>query len=72
MSDEIEEWKPNPSYKTQPPTGYPPEEGRYLRGNDLSPVALCVILKWPDDEIPKDIEDLVRLGVETGAALSGT
>ena len=68
----LEEWKPNPGHKIQPPTGYPPEEGRYVRGNDLSPVALCVILKWPDDEIPKDIEDLVRLGVETGAALSGT
>jgi len=68
----VEECKPNPGCKIQPPAGYPPEEGRYLRGNDLSPVALCVILKWPDDEIPKDIEDLVRLGVETGAALSGT
>jgi len=43
-----------------------------LRGNDLSPVAVCVILKWADDEIPKEIENLVRLGVETGAALSGT
>jgi tetrahydromethanopterin S-methyltransferase subunit A len=65
-------WKPNPGHKIQPSTGYPPEEGRYLRGNDLSPVAVCVILKWREDEIPKEIEDLVRLGVETGAALSGT
>jgi len=73
MSDgTVEEWKPNPGHKVQPPAGYPPEEGRYVRGNDLSPVAVCVILKWPDDEIPKDIEDLVRLGVESGAALSGT
>jgi tetrahydromethanopterin S-methyltransferase subunit A len=66
------EWTPNPGHKIQPSTGYPPEEGRYLRGNDMSPVAVCVILKWREDEIPKDIEDLVRLGVETGAALSGT
>ncbi|MCL4499153.1 MAG: tetrahydromethanopterin S-methyltransferase subunit A, partial [Chloroflexi bacterium] len=65
-------WTPNPGNKTQPSSGYPPEEGRYLRGNDLSPVAVCVILKWPDDEIPKEIEDLVRMGVETGAAISGT
>ena len=73
MSDgNVEEWKPNPGYKIHPATGYPPEEGRYLRGNDLSPVAVCVILKWHDDDIPKEIEDLVRLGVETGAALSGT
>ena len=66
------DWSPNPAYKIQPAVGYPPEEGRYLRGNDLSPVAVCVILKWHDDDIPKAIEDLVRLGVETGAALSGT
>ncbi len=42
--------------KVKPADGYPPEEGRYLRGNDFSPVAVCVILKWPDDEIPEDIE----------------
>jgi tetrahydromethanopterin S-methyltransferase subunit A len=51
---------------------YPPEEGHYLRGNDFSPVAVVVILTYDYDKIPKDIEDLVRLGVETGAALSGT
>lgn len=73
MSDDpVAEWIPNPGYKIQLGPVYPPEEGRYLRGNDLSPVALCVILKWPDDDIPKEIEDLVRVGVETGAALSGT
>jgi len=43
-----------------------------VRGNDLSPVAVCVILKWPEDEIPPDLERLVRVGVETGAALAGT
>ena len=71
-SDACQDWTPNPGFKIQPSSDYPPEEGRYLRGNDLSPVAVCVILKWRDDEIPKDIEDLVRSGVESGAALSGT
>jgi tetrahydromethanopterin S-methyltransferase subunit A len=52
--------------------GYPPEPGRYLRGNDLSPVAVAVILLYNQEEIPPEIEDLVRIGVETGAALSGT
>ncbi|MCL6520744.1 MAG: tetrahydromethanopterin S-methyltransferase subunit A [Armatimonadetes bacterium] len=65
-------WIPNPGYKVKPPSNYPPEEGRYLRGNDLSPAALCVILKWPQEEIPKPIEHLVRVGVESGAALAGT
>jgi len=65
-------WVPCPSRKVTPPAGYPPEEGRFVRGNDLSPVAVCVILKWPADAIPPSIERLVRIGVETGAALSGT
>ena len=52
--------------------GYPPEEGCYLRGNDLSPVAVVVILKWPREETPPDIENLVRVAVESGAALAGT
>lgn len=51
---------------------YPPEEGRYLRGNDYSPVAVLVILIHPYDNIPPGIETLVRTGVESGAALSGT
>lgn len=51
---------------------YPPEEGHYLRGNDFSPVGVVVILTYDYDRIPKDIEDLVRLGIESGAALSGT
>ena len=65
-------WVPNPSHKVPPPAHYPPEEGRFVRGNDLSPVAVCVILKWAEDDIPEDIERLVRIGVETGAALAGT
>lgn len=70
--DRPENWVPCPSRKVQPPPGYPPEEGRFVRGNDLSPVAVCVILKWPADQIPPSIERLVRVGVEAGAALSGT
>jgi len=58
--------------KTQPAAGYPPEEGCYLRGNDYSPVAVVVILKWNREETPADIENLVRVAVETGAALAGT
>ncbi|MFC1582191.1 tetrahydromethanopterin S-methyltransferase subunit A [Planctomycetota bacterium] len=58
--------------KVDPASGYPPEEGCYMRGNDLSPVAVCVILKWIREETPPDIENLVRVGIESGAALSGT
>lgn len=58
--------------KVRPPETYPPEEGRYLRGNDLSPVAVAVILNQDEDKIPADIQTLVRTGVESGAALSGT
>lgn len=58
--------------KVDPHPDYPPEEGRYLRGNDRSPVAVVVILNHPDDKIPRDIEQLVRVGIEAGAAISGT
>jgi tetrahydromethanopterin S-methyltransferase subunit A len=58
--------------KVQPASGYPPEEGRYLRGNDYSPVAVAVILIYDQEKIPSDIENLVRVGLESGAALSGT
>jgi tetrahydromethanopterin S-methyltransferase subunit A len=51
---------------------YPPEEGRYIRGNDFSPVAVMIILNRDADKIPPEIEKLVRAGVESGAALSGT
>ena len=47
-------------------------EGRYLRGNDYSPVAVAVILIYDQEKIPPDIENLVRVGLESGAALSGT
>ncbi len=58
--------------KVRPPEDYPPEEGRYLRGNDFSPVAVAIILNQDEDKIPPDIQALVRTGVESGAALSGT
>ncbi len=59
-------------HKVQPHPDYPPEEGRYLRGNDFSPAAVVIILTYDAEAIPPEIERLVRTGVETGAALSGT
>lgn len=58
--------------KAEPAPDYPPEEGCYLRGNDYSPVAVVVILKWMREETPPEIERLVRVAVESGAALAGT
>jgi len=58
--------------KVSPHPDYPPEEGRYLRGNDSSPVAVAIILNRDGDKIPADLEKLVRAGIESGAALSGT
>jgi tetrahydromethanopterin S-methyltransferase subunit A len=56
--------------KTHP--DYPPEEGRYIRGNDSSPVAVAIILNCEADDIPMELTKLVRVGAESGAALSGT
>lgn len=58
--------------KVDPHPDYPSEDGRYLRGNDFSPVAVAIILTRDEDKIPQEIENLVRIGIETGAALSGT
>jgi tetrahydromethanopterin S-methyltransferase subunit A len=58
--------------KVKPAQGYPPEEGCYLRGNDYSPIAVAVILRWRREETPLDLERLVRVAVESGAALAGT
>lgn len=58
--------------KVKPHPDYPPEEGRYLRGNDASPVAVAIILCSDADKIPSEIESLVRAGIESGAAISGT
>ena len=57
--------------KIVPSDGYPPEKGRYARGNDYSPVAVCVILDTFDFTIPPELEELVMAGLDTGAALSG-
>jgi tetrahydromethanopterin S-methyltransferase subunit A len=56
--------------KVKPHPDYPPGEGRYMRGNDASPVA--VILNCEADKIPLELTKLVRVGAESGAALSGT
>ena len=65
--------------KVQTTSTYPPEKGCYLRGNDYSPVAVVVLLNAPYgamppkvQTIPKEIENLVKVAIETGAALSGT
>jgi len=58
--------------KTRPHPDYPPENGRYVRGNDYSPAAVAIVLNADEDKIPREIEALVRAGVEAGAALSGT
>ena len=58
--------------KVDPHPDYPPEEGRFMRGNDFSPVAVVIILNYDEDKIPLDLESLVRAGWESGAALSGT
>jgi tetrahydromethanopterin S-methyltransferase subunit A len=57
--------------KVKPPDGYPPEAGRYTRGNDYSPVVVCVILDTFDFAIPSDLNELVMAGVDSGAALCG-
>jgi tetrahydromethanopterin S-methyltransferase subunit A len=57
--------------KVKPPEGYPPEQGRYVRGNDFSPVAVCVILDDFDFKIPPELQDLVLAGTDAGAALAG-
>ncbi len=58
--------------KVDPAEGYPPEEGCYLRGNDYSPVAVVVILRWEREKTPPPIEQLVRVAVESGATIAGT
>ena len=58
--------------KVKPAEGYPPEEGCYFRGRDESPIAVAVILQWTRGRMPPDIEKLVNVGRESGAALAGT
>ena len=57
--------------KVKPHPDYPPEEGRYIRGNDASPVAVAIILNCEADKVPLELTNLVRVGAESGAALSG-
>ena len=58
--------------KVDPHPDYPPEGGRYVRGNDRSPVAVAIVLNCDADKIPPELEALVRAAIESGAALSGT
>ena len=66
--------------KVKPPENYPPEEGCYIRGDDHSPVAVVVLLSpFPYgtdppkvEAIPPEIGNLVKIAIESGAALSGT
>ena len=58
--------------KVDPPPEYPPENGRYLRGNDYSPVAVVAILDTYDFKIPPELVRLVEVAIESGAALAGT
>lgn len=58
--------------KVRPPADYPPEPGRYLRGNDFSPAAVVVTLNGDYQNIPAAVEALVRRALEGGAALAGT
>ena len=46
--------------KVKPHPDYPSEEGRYIRGNDFSPVVVAIILNCDEDKIPPDIERLIR------------
>ena len=55
--------------RVEPPDGYPSEEGPYGRGTDYSPVAVCVILDTFDFAIPSELNDLVRAGTDSSAAL---
>ncbi len=54
------------------PPEYPPEKGRFLRGNDYSPVAVVAILDTYDFKIPPELVRLVEAAIESGAALAGT
>ena len=58
--------------KVKPHENYPPEDGRYVRGNDYSPVAVAIVLNCDEDKVPPELEKLVRTGLESGAALAGT
>ena len=56
--------------KVKPLDGYHAEEDRYVRGNDYSPVAVCVILDTFDFAIPAELNGLVMAGVGSGTVLN--
>jgi len=58
--------------KVETPSEYPPEQGRFLRGNDFSPVAVVAILDTDDTKIPIELAELITASVEAGAAIAGT
>ena len=58
--------------KVAPPPDYPPEEGRFLRGNDYSPVAVVAILDTYDFKIPPELVRLMEVAIEAGGAIAGT
>lgn len=58
--------------KVDPPSEYPPEAGRFLRGNDYSPAAVVAILDTFDFKIPAELVRLMEVAIESGAALAGT
>jgi hypothetical protein len=49
--------------KGAPYPDFPPEEGRYVRGNDASPVAVAIILNRDADKTPPEIENPVRTDI---------
>lgn len=58
--------------KVRPPAGYPPEEGRFVRGDDYSPVAVAAILDTYDFKIPAELDRIISVAIESGAAIAGS
>lgn len=58
--------------KVKVSTEWPIENGNYVVGNPYSPTEVVVILSARYDKIPQVTKDLVRAGIEAGAAISGT
>ena len=54
--------------KVDPHPDYPSEDGRYLRGNDFSPVAVAIILNCDGDKIPRSLK-AVRVQVSSWAPI---
>lgn len=65
--------------KVEPVGGYPTEGGCFLQGNHYSPVGVVVLLNAPYGTLPAEVQGLpdsvdklIRVAIETGAALAGT